>query len=55
MKITIPTRTELMNDPSVHTLTKDVLILTENMDVVDRYFDVLAVAETLKVEMDQAL
>ena len=48
----IPTRKEVMKSQTVHNLTKDILIISQDHDIVDRYFDVLLAAEVLKAEMD---
>lgn len=49
------TRQEVMENIFVHNLTREVLELSENKDVVDRYYDVLLAAKVLKAEMDRAL
>lgn len=54
-KMHMPTREEVMRSQTVHTLTKDILRMSENRDVVDRYYDVLLAARVLKTEMDKAL
>jgi hypothetical protein len=48
------TRTEAINSPEVHNLTKEVLILSAGRDLVDRYFDVAQALEILKDEMNEA-
>jgi hypothetical protein len=48
-------RERLMKDPTVHDLTKRVLELSEDKDIVDRYYDVMSVVDVLKAEMDAAL
>jgi len=53
--MTTKTRQEIMESPSVHFLTKDVLKLTEHKDIVDRYYDVRLALEILKAEMDGKL
>lgn len=50
-----PTRQQLMNDPTVHRLTKDVLKLSVNKDILDRYYDVKLALEVLKAELDEVL
>ncbi|MFH1075758.1 MAG: hypothetical protein V1753_02795 [Pseudomonadota bacterium] len=50
-----PTREEVMGSSVVHYLTKDILRMSADKDVVDRYYDVLLAAEILKAEMEQAL
>ena len=54
-KLMNPTRQEVMESWTVHSLTKDVLRLSEDKDIVDRYYDVLLAAKVLKAEMDKAL
>jgi len=49
------TRKSVMESMSVHNLTKDVLKLSENKDVVDSYFDILLALKVIKAEMDSAL
>lgn len=49
------TREEIMNNPTVHNLTKQVLELSAKKDVVDRYFDVKLALDILKQEMDMAM
>ena len=49
------TREKVMNDPTVHDLTKKVLTLSQNKDVVDRYYDVLLAAHVLQAEIVEAL
>lgn len=48
-------REKVMGSNSVHNLTKDILSLSLDKDVVDRYFDCLLALKVLKKEMDQAL
>jgi len=48
----VMTREYAMRSPSVHNLTKDILKLSEDKDIVDRYFDVMLAAKILKVEME---
>ena len=55
MAASIPTRNEAMIDGSIHNLTKDVLRMTEDKDIVDRYYDVQLAADILKKEMDERL
>ena len=49
------TRQEAMESRSVHFLTKDILELSKDKDIVDRYYDTLLAAEILKNEMDKGL
>lgn len=49
------TRKEIMEDNSVHFLTKNILKLTEDKDVVDRYYDALLACKVLKTEMEYNL
>ena len=51
----ISTRDEIYNNPCVHSLTKDTLIATENKDIIDRYYDILIVADILRKEMLEVL
>jgi len=46
------TREETLADPIVHNLTKDVLRLSENKDIVERYYDVKLALDVLKAEMN---
>lgn len=48
-------RQEVMQGYSVHNLTKQVLELTKNKDVIDRYYDVKLALDVLKKEMDASL
>ena len=50
-----PTRKEIMESNDVHDLTKDILRMSEDKDIVDRYYDVLLAVRILKAEMDDAL
>ena len=54
-KSRIPTRAEVMGSPSVHSLTKQILELSENKDVVDRVKDVELALQVLKIEMKNSL
>ena len=38
----------VLNNPSVHTLTKDIIRMGMNKDCVDAYYDVLLAAKVLK-------
>lgn len=49
------TRQQAMESNSVHSLTKDILRLSENKDIVDRYYDVQLAARILKAEMRKAI
>ena len=49
------TRKAVMESDSVHQLTKDILVLSADKDVVDRYYDVKIALDVLKAEMDAAL
>ena len=49
------TRKEIMESNSVHSLTKDILEMSKDKDIVDRYYDVLLACEVLKAEMNKAL
>ena len=51
----LPTKMEVMESNSVHTITKDILIMSEGKDPVDAYHDVLLAAKVLKREMMVAL
>lgn len=51
----IPTRAEVMNSNSVHNLTKQVLELSKDKDVVDRYYDVLLAMRVLEREMIESI
>ena len=51
----IPTRAEIMNSNSVHNLTKQVLELSKDKDVVDRYYDVLLAMRVLEREMIESI
>jgi len=48
-------RQEAMNSQSVHNLTKDILELSKDKDVVDRYYDVKLALDILKTEMNETL
>jgi len=45
-------RQEVMSDPAVHNLTKDVLRLTQGKDPVDAYYDVMLAASVLRGEVE---
>jgi len=45
------TRQQALESPSVHNLTKDILRMSANKDIVDRYYDVKLACEILKAEM----
>jgi hypothetical protein len=49
------TRKQAMESLSVHNLTKNILKLSENKDIVDRYHDVKLALDILKQEMDNVL
>ena len=49
------TRQAVMNDPTVHYLVKNVLRLTEDKDVLDRYYDVKLALDVLKAELDEII
>lgn len=49
------TRQEILQSMSVHNLTKEVLELSENRDIVDRYHDVKLALKVLENEMNIAL
>ena len=49
------TRQEAEADSTVHYLVKDVLQMTANKDVLDRYNDIKLVLDILKAELDQNL
>lgn len=49
------TREEVMTNPAVHYLTKNILKLTENKDCVDAYHDVKLALRVVKEEMNQVL
>ncbi len=49
------TREDILTDPSVHTLTKNVLIEAAGQDPVDAYHDVSLALEVLKDELDALL
>jgi hypothetical protein len=49
------TRKEVMESPSVHNLTKDVLRLTEGKDIVDRVNDVELALIVLRNELEEEL
>lgn len=49
------TREWIMNDPSVHHLTKDILKMAMEKDPLDAYYDVMLAAKVLKAEMEKAL
>lgn len=49
------TRQQAMESYSVHNLTKEVLELSKDKDIVDRYHDVKLALAILKDEMDRAL
>lgn len=53
-KNTIP-REDVMKDPSVHTLTKEILRLSEDKDIVDRVKDVNLALRVLEGEMRKSL
>ena len=53
--VKIMTRKQVMESQCVHNLTKEVLELSKDKDVVDRYYDVKLALKILKAEMDQAL
>ena len=46
------TRQDVMNDFSVHTLTKEILKMTLDRDAVERYYDVALALEVLRGERD---
>ena len=48
----VMTREYAMRSPSVHNLTKDILKLSEDKDIVGRYYDVMLAAKILKTEME---
>ena len=48
-------RQEVMNSQTIHFLTKDILELSKDKDIVDRYYDVKLALDILKAEMDEAL
>lgn len=49
------TRQQAMESQSVHNLTKEVLELSKDKDIVDRYHDVKLALDILKDEMDRDL
>jgi len=49
------TREEAMASPSVHDLTKEILIMSENKDIVGRFHDVKLASEILEAEMRKEL
>jgi hypothetical protein len=48
-------RKNAMDSLTVHFFTKEILKLSEKLDVVDRYYDAKLACDILKAEMDQAL
>lgn len=54
MKQTI-TRQEIMESNSVHNLTKEILELSKDKDIIDRYYDVKLALKVLKSEMELSL
>ena len=46
------TRQNVMNDFSVHTLTKEILKMTLDKNAIERYYDVALVLEVLRGERD---
>ena len=49
------TRKEVMESMTVHSLTKDILRMSEKKDAIDRYYDAKLALDILKAEMDEAL
>ena len=49
------TRQEVMENPAVHNLTKQILELCNDKDVVDRVYDIEIALEVVKAEMNEAL
>jgi len=51
----IPSREEVIADPSVHNFTKIILEAAADKDCVDAYYDVLLAAKVLEKEMKMIL
>lgn len=50
-----PTRESVLNNPAVHTLTKQIIELAANKDIVDRVYDIRLALQVFEAEMDAAL